>query len=1142
MGPALAEPVIAPRDDARRLEVLFLGAPTANGPNHDPITRYRVLKKGLGVDGINLTYSEDPSTAFTDEVLGQYDAVLLYGNWNQRTAMPSAQLKALLDYVEGGGGFVPVHCASACYGGSPKFIKLVGAQFKSHGGGEFQVKNVLSDHPILKGLNGYKAWDESYVHSKQGDDREILQMRDEEPWTWTRTEGDGRVFYTAGGHDHRVWDLPDFQHLLRNGIRWAVGTETLQLLENLKLPTLEQEKVSLPGYLKRKEITMAQKPISSSESIKLAQVPAGMELSLFASEPDIVNPIHVNWDERGRAFVIETIDYPNNLQAENLGHDRITICEDTDGDGSADKFTRFAEKLSIPTSLVFANGGVICTNASEMLFLKDTDGDDKADVRKVLFEGFKTNDTHAGVSNLRYGFDGWIYATIGYAGFDGTVGGEKHQFATGLFRFLPDGTKLEFLQMTTNNTWGLGFTEEFDLIGSTANGNPSWFATFTLAAYQGVQLSQPRTPRADDNPLFFPMSTDIRQVDQFDKYTAAAGHAVYTARRFPETYQNRIAFICGPTGKLVANFEMSRVGAGWKATQSPNNLYSSADAWSAPVCAEVGPDGAVWLCDWYNIIIQHNPTPSIPAAGLKAKTGKGNAYETPLRDKQHGRIYRIYPKKSVASTNPEIAFSEPTALLTALNHSNLFWRLHAQRMITEGKMADLNDGLIKLVKNSEFAAPHALHALAKLGQLKPALVIASLKSEREATRRAAISLASPDQLKASFIKSGDITAVGRDLAEILIGFSNAAADPEIGAAIHALLSSNLSISGDASLNDAWQIAARRQAAGVLTAAGSDSVDHPRPEAKKNLLPNRDFSEVIEGIPSGWSDLRFYSDNPGGVRIAASKGGRNGGNSLMVSSKNRVDCGVAVTVKLEPGKHYQLSGWIKTDKLKCRPKDPGALMNVHGIGQSKGVKETRGWTKVSMDFLAPPDGEVLIHCLFGGYGGASGTAWWDDVSLVELTAASEVEKAMRSLRDYHSAPKAPAKEIVRNSRPDPEIHVRGEEIYARTCIACHGVDGKGVPDAFPPIDGSDWLTGDPELPIKIVLHGLMGPVKVGEKEFNSVMAPLGPTLSDQEIADVLTYVRQRWSNDASPVDSAQVKKVRAATVNQKAPWTAKGLGR
>src|SRR6185437_12627938 len=136
--------------------------------------------------------------------------------------------------------------------------------------------------------------------------------------------------------------------------------------------------------------------------------------------------------------------------------------------------TVFADKLSIPTSMVFANGGIIVSQAPDMLFFKDTKGTGHADERKVLFTGWGTRDTHAGPSNLHYGFDNWIYGTVGYSGFDGTVGGEHLHFGAGVYRFKPDGSKLEFLGSTTNNTWGLGLSEDNLVFGSTANNNPSW--------------------------------------------------------------------------------------------------------------------------------------------------------------------------------------------------------------------------------------------------------------------------------------------------------------------------------------------------------------------------------------------------------------------------------------------------------------------------------------------------------------------------------------------------------------------------------------------------------------------------------------------------------------------------------------------
>ncbi|MFM1873999.1 MAG: hypothetical protein RL398_3421, partial [Planctomycetota bacterium] len=1032
---------------------------------------------------------------------------------------------------------------------TPEFKKLVGARFASHGGEEFEVENVLPDHPILQGTRGFRAWDETYVHDEHVTDRVVLQRRQDEPWTWTRTQGKGRVFYTAAGHDHRVWDRAEFQELLRNAVYWAVGPDKRALLERLQLPKLETETVSLPGYRERKEITVAQKPLSPSESQKLAQVPTGMTLQLFAAEPDIVNPIFVAWDHRGRAFVIETVDYPNNLQANNLGHDRITICEDRDGDGKADKFVRFAEKLSIPTSLTFADGGVIATNGSEMLFLRDTDGDDVADERRVLFSGFHMGDTHAGVSNLRYGIDGWVYATIGYSGFGGTVGGERHDFGQGVFRFRPDGSKLEFLQHTTNNTWGLGFTEDFDVIGSTANGNPSWYFTFADAVRDAWGMPKDAAPRADDNPLFFPMSQDIRQVDSFDRYTSAAGHAVYTAKAFPAEYHDRIAFVCEPTGKLVGQFALLREGASFRVEQLANNLYCSADAWSAPVCAEVGPDGAVWICDWYNLIVQHNPTPSRGSAGVDAKTGKGNAYETPLRDKQHGRIWRVIP---AGGTTRSVALepASDASLLAGLGADDQTIRLHAQRLLTERSAASpavgetLATKLQGLLDAAGTASPHALELLAATGKLTATALERGLVASHAPLRRRAIEHADPAMLRRAFLRNGELQPRGRELAFVLLGLSRSAADPELGAALYRFAKQEeRALFADGALREAWLVAARSQAAAVLAAARADGALSGGDKPIVNVLPNAAMA-ATDGNVTGWTDLRIYG-GPGRetVKFGPATDGRGDGASLYVRSEKPLDCGVAAVVAVQKHTRYRLNGWIKTKGAKPANGSPGMMMNIHGGPRTKGLLGDNDWTEVSMEFDSGDRTEVTVHCLFGGYGGASGEAWWDDVGLVALGGdGGTLTGALEALAAFRPEAAAVTAAPTRKFAIDAAVHERGAAVYARTCIACHGIDGKGVAGTFPPLDGSDWLTGDAELPTKIVLHGLYGPIKVGKDEYMNAMAPLGPMLSDGDIADVLTYVRQRWSNDAAAVDAASVARVRAATKDRTMMWTAKELGR
>jgi uncharacterized protein len=205
----------------KKISVLFLGH---NSTHHDSARFAPMLRGALKPDGIDVVYTEETS-ALNEATLAKYDALMIYAN---HTNITPDQEKALLDFVASGKGFLPIHSASFCFQNSPAYIALVGAQFLKHGTGEFTAEVVKPDHPVMAGFTAFRAWDESYVHAKHNPDRTVLMERvDEtgrEPWTWVRTHGKGRVFYTASGHDERVWGNPMFQRLIKNAVVWAANT------------------------------------------------------------------------------------------------------------------------------------------------------------------------------------------------------------------------------------------------------------------------------------------------------------------------------------------------------------------------------------------------------------------------------------------------------------------------------------------------------------------------------------------------------------------------------------------------------------------------------------------------------------------------------------------------------------------------------------------------------------------------------------------------------------------------------------------------------------------------------------------------------------------------------------------------------
>jgi putative membrane-bound dehydrogenase-like protein len=700
---ALLAPASVHAVEPAKLSVLLLG----DGGHHRPAELAKVLKPVLAEAGIQLDYTADVH-ALNAANLGKYDALAIFRDSGD---LPAKEEPALLEYVEGGKGLVAIHCASHCFRNSDKYTALVGGRFLRHGTGVFRARIIDAQHPAMRGLSSFESWDETYVHNQLADDLRVLMVREEkggyEPYTWIRQQGKGRVFYTALGHDERTWKKDGFQKLIAQGIRWAAGRAP----ERPDLRPFEYVEAKVPYYVPGKRwgttgepIRRMQKPLEAAESIKHMHVPEGFEVQLFAAEPDIAKPIAMAWDARGRLWIAETVDYPNNRQPPGQGHDRIKILEDTDGDGRADKVTVFADNLSIPTSLVFADGGVIVTQAPDTLFLKDTDGDDKADVRKVLFSGWGTYDTHAGPSNLRRGIDNWVWGTVGYAGFAGEVGGRRQKFGQGLYRFKPDGSQLEFLTSTSNNTWGLGLDERGDVFASTANNQHSVHLALPNRVFEGVRGWHGRgSAGIEDHKKFHPVTPNVRQVDFHGGFTAAAGHSIYTARSFPREYWDRAAFVCEPTGHLVHICWLVPQGSGFVARDGWNILASD-DEWTAPIAAEVGPDGALWVIDWYNFIVQHNPTPP----GFR--TGKGNAYETPLRDKTHGRIYRIVYKGAKPAPKPSLDRADAKELVAALGNENLWWRQTAQRLLVERGKDDVLPLLAAQVRDGK-NGPAALHAL-----------------------------------------------------------------------------------------------------------------------------------------------------------------------------------------------------------------------------------------------------------------------------------------------------------------------------------------------------------------------------------------------------------------------------------------------
>lgn len=1080
------------------LRILFLGH---ESEHHNSNRFFPMLQQALGPDAIYFDYVTDVETALGDAGhLARFDALMLYANHGN---IEPHQWRNLNDFVAAGGGFLPVHCASWCFSNEPGFDQLVGGRFESHQTGVFRLKTVVGNHPAMEAVPELEAWDETYYHVNHNEkDRTVLQVRDAmpgdphvepEPWTWVRTQGQGRVYYTASGHDERVWNRPEFHAMLKAGILWSVGDERRSHFEAFLAarPPLQYEvRDHIANYERRPAPLKFQLPLLPEESLQYTRAPMGFELHLFASEPDIVNPVALAWDERGRLWVAETVDYPNELQPGRKGNDRIKILEDTDGDNRCDKVTVFADGLNIPTSLVIANGGVIVAHAPDFLFLKDVDGDDRADVRQVLNTGWGIRDTHAGPSNLRYGFDNRIWGTVGYSGFREERQGSPYRFGSGVFRMERDGSDVTFLHQFNNNTWGLGFDSAGHVFGSTANNNPSFFCGFPATGYQGEEAGMTAMMVAE-SPAFHPITPNVRQVDAFGRYTAGAGHALATAESFPQTWQDSYAFVAGPTGHLLGAYQMIPEGSGYRA-KNAFSIVASADEWFSPVAAEVGPDGALWIADWYNFIIQHNPTPSTERGGYAAENGPGNAHVNPNRDRQHGRIYRLTwegaPKRAIRS----LAKASPGELVAALDDSNLFWRLTAQRLLVQRDLVAAVPSLKTALRRGGRSSVHALWALQGMGRLEMPWHQAALLS------------GSAD------LKENAIQALGNEVEDAQLLYDSAVlADSNLSvrrAAVTKMAHFNRSETLERVVERLFLSVENREdpwiSLALKTMASRFDLSIGGRAYGPNLIGNGTMEQGEGASVERWRQRVYGGQRETVFRVATGEGRvHDGDRSLMIQSDGGADAGWFTTVVVKPRTEYRLSGWVKTQGVRGAM---GALFNVHGVegALTKAEQNDSDWSYLEVVFNSGGLDSVTINCLFGGWGRSTGTAYYDDVALEEVVYQANVDVA----------------------ELEPGDPVRGRNIFhedpVASCIRCHQIGGQGgvvgpYLDGVALRKGADYLRQSLVDPQAEMAEGFSAEV--------SPMPPFGVLLSPQELADVLSFL-MTLDSEPDPTTLKPVEKI------------------
>jgi putative membrane-bound dehydrogenase-like protein len=544
-----------------------------------------------------------------------------------------------------------------------------------------------------------------------------------EPVAWVNMNGSSRVFYTSLGHPSDFGN-PSFRRLLHNAIFWA-----LHRPPPLKAVPKARAAVA-PAPESRSPFDRGQGPLSPKAALASFTVPGDLQIAQVLAEPDVRQPVSISFDERGRLWVVQYLQYPFPAGLKMIsrdgvwravydkvppppphhfrGKDKITIHEDTDGDGVFDRHKTFLDGLNIATSVARGRGGVWVLNPPYLLFYPDRDNDDVPDGDpQVHLQGFGLEDTHSVANSLRWGPDGWLYAAqgstvTGHVTRPGLDAGKEpvHSMGQLIWRYHPETRRYEVFAEGGGNAFGVEIDAKGRIYSGHNGGDTRGFHYVQGAYYQkGFDKHGPLS-----NPYAFGYFPAMKH-NRVPRFTHT--FVIYEAATFPHQYHG-LLFGVAP---LLNHVVMSRISPDGSSLQTEDIglAVSSADSWFRPVDIKLGPDGALYIADWYDRQVNHY------------RNHEGQI------DPERGRIYRLTARGAGHSSSARptnLALLSTLELVKLLTDSNKWTRQTALRLIADRKDPSIAPQLNRLIEHETGqTALEALWALNLVGRLdEPASV------------------------------------------------------------------------------------------------------------------------------------------------------------------------------------------------------------------------------------------------------------------------------------------------------------------------------------------------------------------------------------------------------------------------------------